>query len=300
MRNLISYYYQLEPIDIHQSNSYYTFEIKEDKYCLEEVPPIAMEDVYSFMLELWERGIYTHQIIKTVTNEYFVFFNQKRYALLKYTVNQKEKITFPLLQEFQRQIQNIPFSKSKQNKNWAELWSEKIDYFEYQMSQFGVKYPIIRESFSYYVGLAEVGIALFNSYFNADEEKILSHKRIKWDSTLYDLYNPFNLILDFKARDSSEYFKSLYIQEGDIFPQIRDYLRSPALSNYNRMLFFIRMTFPSFYFDKFEAIMESQGSDEELKEIIDRSKDYDILLKEIYNELVNYISMPYISWLKKM
>lgn len=300
MRNLINYYYHLEPIDIHQSNSYYTFEIKEEKYRLEEIPSIVMEDVYNFMLELWERGIYTHQIIKTVTNEYFVFFNQKRYVLLKYNVNLKEKVTFPILQEFQRQTQNIPFSKSKQNKNWAELWSEKIDYFEYQMSQFGVKYPIIRESFSYYVGLAEVGIALFNSYFNTDEATILSHKRIKWDSTLYDLYNPFNLILDFKARDSSEYFKSLYMEKKNIFPQIQEYLRSPELSNYNRMLFFIRMTFPSFYFDTFETIMESQSSDEDLKEIIERSKEYDVLLKEIYNELANYMSMPYISWLKKM
>ena len=42
------------------------------------------------------------------------------------------------------------------------MWIRKIDYFEYQISQFGKKYPIIRESFNYYVGLAENGISLLN------------------------------------------------------------------------------------------------------------------------------------------
>lgn len=300
MRNLISYYYQLEPSNIHQSKTYYIFEIKNEKYRLEEASPIAIEKVYAFMLELMERGIYTHQIVKTVTNEYTIFFNQKSYVLLKYYVDEKEKVTFPILEEFQRQIQSIPFSNSVQNKGWGELWSEKIDYFEYQMSQFGVKYPIIRESFSYYVGLAEVGISLFNTYFDAEKDTILSHKRIKYDSTLYDLYNPLNLIEDMRVRDTAEYFKSLYMEKKDIFEEITVYLRNTSLSNYDRIFFFIRMLFPSFYFDSFEVIMETQGEDEPLREIVEKSKDYHLLLKQIYNELESYMRIPYISWLKKM
>lgn len=300
MRNLISYYYQLEPSNIHQSKTYYIFEIKNEKYRLEEASPIAIEKVYTFMLELMERGIYTHQIVKTVTNEYTIFFNQKSYVLLKYYVDEKEKVTFPILEEFQRQIQSIPFSNSVQNKGWGELWSEKIDYFEYQMSQFGVKYPIIRESFSYYVGLAEVGISLFNTYFDAEKDTILSHKRIKYDSTLYDLYNPLNLIEDMRVRDTAEYFKSLYMEKKDIFEEITVYLRNTSLSNYDRIFFFIRMLFPSFYFDSFEVIMETQGEDEPLREIVEKSKDYHLLLKQIYNELESYMRIPYISWLKKM
>ena len=300
MRNLISYYYQLEPSDIHQAKTHYTFMFKNEKYCLEEVAPIAIEKVYAFMLELMERGIYTHQIIKTVTNEYSIFFNQKRYVLLKYYVDEKEKVTFPILQEFQRQIRGIPFSNSVQNKGWGELWSEKIDYFEYQMSQFGVKYPIIRESFSYYVGLAEVGISLFNTYFDTEKDTILAHKRIKYDSTLYDLYNPFNLIEDMSVRDTAEYFKSLYMENKHIFEEIKVYLQNTSLSNYDRIFFFIRMLFPSFYFDSFEIIMETQGDDTPLREIVEKSEDYNLLLKQIYNELENYMHVPYISWLKKM
>ncbi len=300
MRNLISYYYQLEPIDIHQSSHYYTFIVKNEKYRLQEVSNIAIDQVYHFMMELLERGIYTHQIVKTITNEYSVVFDQKKYVLLKYYVDEKEEISLPILEEFQNQLMYIPFSKPSKSRRWSDLWSEKIDYFEYQMSQFGVKYPVIRESFAYYIGLAEVGIALFNTYFDAEEQTILSHKRIKCTSTFYDLYDPFNLIEDVKVRDSAEYFKSLYIKKGNILMEISMYLRSPSLSNYDRMLFFIRMLFPSFYFDVYEEIMDNQKSDEPLKEIIEKSKNYDQLLREIYNELSNYMTVPYISWLKKM
>lgn len=300
MRNLINYYYQLEPIDIHQSNAYYTFMVKNEKYRLQEIPNISVEQVHHFMMELWQRGVYTHQIVTTVTNEYFVHFDQKEYVLLKYYVDEKEEVSFSLLEEFQRQLLYLPPIEASKSRKWSDLWSEKIDYFEYQMSQFGVKYPIIRESFAYYVGLAEVGISLFNTYFDAEEKTIVSHRRIKWNSTLYDLYDPFNLIEDSKVRDSAEYFKSLYMKNGNVLEEIILYLRNPYLSNYDRMLFFIRMLFPSFYFDAYEEIMDNQKSDEPLKEIIEKSKDYDHLLKGIYNELSNYMTVPYISWLKKM
>ena len=41
------------------------------------------------------------------------------------------------------------------------------------------------------------------------------HKRIKLNSTLFDLYNPLNLIIDFKVRDFAEYIKDCLINDGD-------------------------------------------------------------------------------------
>ena len=48
----------------------------------------------------------------------------------------------------------------------------------------------------------------------------VSHKRIGKNSTLYDLYNPLNLIIDYKARDAAEYFKDLFIQKENIFEEV--------------------------------------------------------------------------------
>ena len=51
-------------------------------------------------------------------------------------------------------------TKSKLYRNsWASLWSAKLDYFEYQVSELGKDKPLILDSFSYYLGLGENAIS---------------------------------------------------------------------------------------------------------------------------------------------
>ena len=297
MRNLINYYYQLEPKDIHQTEYYYEFEVDGYQYRLQEIYDTNINQIYELSIELYQRGIYTHQIVHTVTNELSVFFNKKIYVLIKYFESDRDNISLEDIRKIQ--ISNFYFdsSKIKNTSNWGELWSQKFDYFEYQMNQFGIKYPIIRNSFAYYVGLAEVGISLFNTYYQENENLYLSHKRIKENSSTYDLYSPFNLVLDLKVRDIAEYFKSLYLKE-DIFPKIKDFLEEENLTDYEIIMFFIRMFYPSFYFDKYEQIIETGKDEKDMEEIIKKSSQYDILLKELYNYLLTRINLPYISWLR--
>lgn len=299
MRNLISYYYHLEPNDIHQTQNFYTFKIGEDNYCFQEIYDANINSIYETSLELYQRGIYTHQIVQTIMNDFIVSYNKKNYVLIKYYGEFRNKIDIDSIKS--NQISDIYFDKTKiiNTSNWGKLWSEKIDYFEYQMNQFGIKYPIIRKSFAYYVGLAEVGIALFNAFYDETYGLYLSHKRIKSSSSVYDLYNPFNLTLDLKVRDMAEYFKSIYLENENIFEEIKNYL-DEDISNYEKVMFFIRMFYPSFYFDVYEEIMDSQLEDKGLEEIIKKSSQYDLLLKKIYNYLIKNINLPYISWLRNI
>ncbi len=300
MRNLINYYYKLEPEDIHHSGNYYTFNIEKDFYRLQDIKDISVETVYDLVLELYQKGIYTHQILRTITNEFSVIFNQKRYVLLKYMDGENKGLSLENIYYFQNFLYSISVEKAMNTSKWGDLWSQKIDYFEYQMNQFGVKYPVIRDSFAYYIGLAEVGISLFYTYYSQDETLVLAHKRLKANSSLYDLYDPFNLIVDSKVRDIAEYFKFLYLEGEDIYPKIREYLQNKNLSNYDKIMFLIRMFYPSFYFDMYEHIIDNQLDDEPLKEIIKKTKNYDHILKFIYNELTMTMNLPYISWLKKI
>ena len=90
---------------------------------------------------------------------------------------------------------------------WKQLWSNKVDYFEYQITQVGKKYPLIRESFSYYIGVVEAGICLLN---NSKKLRCsVAHKRITKNEDLFEFYNPTNYILDTRVRDLSEYFKTM-------------------------------------------------------------------------------------------
>ncbi len=300
MRNLISYYYQLEPIDIHRADGYYTFQIDESFYRLQDIKNIQVEGVYELVLELYQNGIYTHQIMKTITNELVVNFNYRRYVLVKYSKEEERIMSLNDIYNFQSYLYYIEPEKAKNTSRWGDLWSEKIDYFEYQMNQFGIKYPNIRESFAYFVGLAEVGISLFYTYYNEEEKTTLVHKRLKNKNTLYHMYDPFNFVIDYKVRDIAEFLKSLYLDGENIKPLIHKYIFEGNLSNYEKIMFFIRMFYPSFYFDVYENIMNNQSDDAKLKEVVEKTKNYDKILNFIYNELNTMINLPYISWLKKV
>jgi hypothetical protein len=168
------------------------------------------------------------------------------------------------------------------------------------MNQFGIKYPLARASFAYYVGLAETGIALFYTYYEQDKIRTLSHKRLKKKDDMYHMYDPFNYVMDLKVRDVAEFLKSMYLEGEDIYPEIHKYLFENNLTNYEKIMFFIRMFYPSFYFDAYENVMNNQLEDTILKEVIEKTKNYDEVLKFIYNELLTMMNLPYISWLKKM
>ena len=76
-----------------------------------------------------------------------------------------------------------------------------------QIGQNEKKYPLIRESFDYFVGMGENAISyLVNTKKevkpNFYDKKVLSH------NNLYNsLFDPLNIILDHKARDLAEYIK---------------------------------------------------------------------------------------------
>ena len=285
MRRIISYYYHLEPKDIHQTKDYYDFIYNNEQYRIEQIKNINVDEVYDRMIYLRNNGIYVHEIIPTVENKLYIVYEQRKYALIKYIGNIGRKITKKDLLTFSNIKINV------ESKNWGKLWSEKIDYFEYQMSQFGMKYKNIRETFAYYIGLAEMGISLFNNY--KIDDSYIQHYRINEKTTLYDLYDPFNIVYDLKVRDMASYYKTKYINDNLDINEIFTYL--DTLDNYNKIMFFIRMFYPSFYFDEYEKVVNYTQDENDIIKIIKKSKNYHLLLKKIYDFLLLKINMPYIE-----
>lgn len=299
MRNLINYYYQLEPTDIRQTNGYVLFEVDGSSYQLLEIDDMQESEVYQLQQEMYKRGIYTHQMIPTTNGNLSVPFHEKQYVLLKLYGKVDTPVTIELIDFFQTQVKYISLMEGRNTSNWGELWSKKIDYFEYQMSQLGVKYKKVTESFTYYVGLAEVGISLFYMYYEKEQALILSHKRLTSKNTLLHFYNPFSFVLDIRSRDSAEYFKSLYVKENNIIAKVKDYLEQANYTEYEKMMFFIRLFFPSFYFDLFEEVITGREEETKIDEIIKKTSNYHHFLSEVYEYLGEQINMPYIPWLKK-
>lgn len=147
---------------------------------------------------------------------------------MKININDDEKITLNDLSFFNK----IKFNNNK--LNWKILWSNKIDYFEFQLDELKKKYPNIYLISDYFIGLSEIGIAMMNS--NITNTNILSHKRINSSMTKKELYDPLNIIVDDENRDYAEYYKNIIFKGARI--NVIDYIKNNKIKNLKT--FFIR------------------------------------------------------------
>ncbi len=302
MKNALQYYYHLMVQDIHQVDGVYKFAIQNQYYALYPYDGDTnyINIIYRFSIRLLEQGIYCHQIMLNINQEMITYINQIPYILLRSNYALDEKITMEHLIMFSNMTSNIQYLEELRHDNWEKLWSEKIDYFEYQVNQFGKAHPIIRESFSYFVGLAETGISLLNQTKLDYKNLVISHKRMKRNQTVFDLYNPLSFIIDVKIRDVCEYFKESFVSNEDIWKDIEFYLTNNTLTSYEYLMFLIRMFYPSFYFDLYEDIMKNNKDEKLLLPVIRLASRYEQLLKQIYFYIGHFVALPDIEWIKKI
>lgn len=295
MKNALNFYYNLYSDNIRLNGENYYFDVNGEKYVLYAYNGSIQEakQVYDLHLYLLQNRIYTHQIILNKDDNIITVFDNKQYVLLKIYNSLNEKITINDIVYFGNITTGI-----KKTNNWKQLWSNKIDYFEYQMSQFGKKYPLLRESFSYYVGIAENGIVLLNELEEIPSS--ISHKRIYHDENLFDFYNPLSYIIDIKVRDTAEFFKSRIFVSNNLFLEIQNYLSQARLSDKEMYYFFIRMLYPTFYFDYYEKIMDGELDEYKIKEVLNVTSKYENTLKMLYNFLKKYIKIQEIDWLNRI
>ncbi|MBS7021353.1 MAG: hypothetical protein KH135_05820 [Firmicutes bacterium] len=299
MKNAIFFYYNLNPITITKRDKRYEFQLQNAWYVLTPCtrPQEELDKLYNLSIVLYERGIPVHQIVLNKDNQLVTFINQTPYILFHIYVPKDTNIVLNDILNFQKytttvSLDNLPVA------DWYHLWTQKIDYLEYQVSEFGKKYPMIRESFSYYVGIAENCISLVGMIPDI-QKNTLSHRRLGVQSTLFDLYNPLNLVVDSKVRDICEFIKDSFFHGIHAIEQINFYFSTQALDKQEAKLFFIRMLFPSYYFDKYEQIIEKDHDEKELLPFIHHTKEFEYFISIIYQHLVQYAELPEIYWIKK-
>lgn len=302
MKNALQYYYHLSTDNIHQMDGVYKFTIQDQYYAFYPYDGDLnqVDTIYHLSINLWKYGIYCHQIVLNSEQKIVTIVNDTPYILIKSNYAFEEKITMEHLISFSNMTSNIPYQNTMRHDNWEKLWSEKIDYFEYQVNQFGKSHPIIRDSFSYFVGIAETGISLLNQTKLDYKNLVVSHKRIKRTQTVFDLYNPLSFIVDLKIRDACEYFKESFMTNENIWDDIEYYLTHNTLTSYEYLMFFIRMLYPSFYFDLYEDIMHYNKDEKLLIPVIEHVEQYEKLLKKLYIHIGNIVALPEIEWLKKI
>lgn len=299
MKNAINYFYNLTPSSIHQRGKIYYFRVEENPYVL--VPCDNVQEsqaIYEFSTQLLKMGFPVHQIILNNSSQIVTKINQEDYVLMRIFIPKSEIHFDDIMQLNGIQIPNLP--NQLRRDDWYILWTKKVDYLEYQISQIGKKYPLIIESFSYYIGLAENAITLIQMVDKENLYLTLNHRRICHGDNSYRLFNPFNLIIDLRIRDACDYFKSCFFKNKNIDFLLQQYLSSSNLTKEEYQCFFARMLFPTYYFDVYEKIISLELEEKDLLPIIEKADEYEQLLRRVYAYIANFGVLPEIEWLKKI
>ena len=298
MKNIIEFYYNLSPDNIKEENNIYYFNINNNKYIFKiyNINTNLIEDIVNINKYL-SNYINNDKIILNKYNNPITNINNINYILINIK-NNNNKLNIKLINTFSM----IPITNIKvlERNNWEHLWSTIIDYYETQIEENSKKYPLIRETFDYFIGLAENAIS-YLAYTKKElsptiyDQKVLSHNNLY--SSLYD---PLNIILDHKSRDIAEYIKlSFFNNNQKIFSELDEYFYYNKYSNYGIRVLFARILYPSFYFKIYNDIIQKKVKEKELNKIINNINNYEMYLLKVYNYLRKYTTLPQIEWLKK-
>lgn len=301
MKNVLSYYYNLVPTSIHQVNKQYRCYIDNQEYIMTEYKDDLDKIDYLYQLNIYLLNLNfpCHEIILNNNNLILTYINNVPYILLK-IYRKGNKITFDELMLFSDiPIDNLKLEKLVNNE-WYNMWTAKIDYLEYQVSQIGKKYPEIMESFNFFIGLAENSISLLNEVRDYRDNLAICHRRIKCTSDVEEIYNPLNFIIDSKVRDTAEYIKSKYFYDNyTVTDAINDMIKV-QLTNEQSILLYSRLLFPTYYFDICENIFISKSDKKDLNNILLKISSYIVFLKNLLVEMNKYYKIPEIEWIIKV
>lgn len=305
MEQFLKYFYDIYIDNIYKKDNKYYFYKDNSLFCVTKNYrlPEELKDILEICYEMQSR-FPVSQIVFNKFGQISSDYDNNNYILLKINTSMSSDITINDIIKINNSLFLNKDKKELYRNNWAKLWESKVDYFEYQIKELGRNKKIILNSFSYYIGLAENAISIANicELYNKDnmnEKVVLSHRRINYPCMEYEFYNPLEYIFDIQVRDISEYLKSMffYTDRNHTIKELKNYLLSTRLSNYEANMLYARLLYPTYYFDIYEKVIEDLKEESELLDIINKVDEYELFLKEAYFELSRMHKIEQINWI---
>lgn len=305
MKETINYYYNLNPNRINKIFDYYYFYINNELYYF-VIYDRKIDDInaiYDFNRKMISSNILVNEIINNKDSSVVTYVNKIPYILMKIYVNINKNITLAEISYLSNS--KILYCNNLMRSNWALLWIRKIDYLEYHHEHNYQKYPLLSSSFDYFIGLSENAISYLNNTIknmSPDDSDIgvISHDIINIDDTIYSLYNPLNIIIDHKARDLAEYIKNSFFNDNfAIFEELDEYFKYNYFSFYGINLLVARILYPSFYFDRYDEIVNEKIQESSILKITSRIDEYEKYLQDVFNYLKKYYNIKDVEWIMK-
>ncbi len=295
MKNFLEYFYDIKIDKIKDNKKFYSFNYNDYLYRLyiyDDYDDLNL--LYNICNDISKNTLIS-LIIKNKFNQMLTNYNDINYILIKFFVNPNKKINLEEIAYFDNTLYS-----NKIKSNWGLLWSNKIDYFEDFINENGKKYPLLVDSFNYYVGMAENAISYYNEIDTSNINTCISHKKIRINDKVDVIYNPLNIIFDYKVRDIAEYIKDSFFNNNEkIYIELNNYFKSNYLSINEVKLLISRLLYPSFYFDLYEDILMDNKDEKIVLDYIYKTTEYEKYLNNMIMYFKNIYDIPLIEWLKE-
>ncbi len=299
MKNFIDYYYNINVSEIKHIHDKYFIYTNNERYMLKVFGDTDFFMVYEYLANQLDKYLYFFRIVKNRQNDYLTYIDDKPYILLKLSDINNNTIS----------IYDIKINQFFEYSNkisrlirfpWVKLWENKIDYFEEWCYLKQNQYKNMYSLFHYFIGVAENAV-LYLKITEAEEKMeeidrlVISHNRLSMDSSLYDYYDPTNIVLDHPSRDVSEYIKSTYVHGNFDIKLLEEYLNEHHFSKYGLRLLYARILFPSFFFDYIdEMILNSYDTD--LLYLEARIIEFEKFISQISVFFKEKYDIPVVTW----
>ncbi len=302
MKNIINYFYNLNITELTNKDNIYSFYDNDELYYFY----IYNNNIKNINLtkdidDSLKKDTLIHEIIINKDNSIITYYNNIPYILCKINININKPIT---LGEINYLSSKVIITNSKITyHSWQDLWSIKMDYLEKVINENGKKYPIIVDSFNYFVGMAENAISYYNNLSNKEVDNnslVISHRIININDTVYAIYDPVNIIIDHKARDIAEYIKCSFFSDNiNIFKELNVYFKYNYYTKDDVVMLLARVLYPSFYFNMYEDIMINSKEEKIITNITSKLDKYELYLARVFKYFNNFYNLPVPEWLNK-
>lgn len=298
MKNLINYLYHIDIDTIEKNGNYYLIKDKESVYLFSKYEAkYNFIQIYNICNELNYHYFFAYKLKSNIYNKFLTNIDQESYYLLDIGTDYNSEVNFYDMLDFYKRSYIFLNRQVQNNFNWDILWENKINYLELYANNNKITNTKILPLFYYYLGIAENALVYVKSitkkYIRSVDDKLsFTHRRVGFPVRKIDFYNPFNLIIDFEVRDIAEYIKSLYYNDIDYLIDLEYYLKTNKLTRYSASLLYIRIVYPSNFFDYFEDKSKSYFYDKYYD-----TNDYELFIKKTYELINSYVSIDKILWL---
>jgi len=293
MKNSIFVKYNIKVEKIYSKDSNNYFFNNNQKYyivlCNHDLK--YLKTLYDLTNRLYLSGIRVNTFILNKDKEFYSKWNNKILIIIKEN-DIEDEISLNKIKRYNINNNLIVY-------NPMEEWKNEIDTLENEIIEYNKEFPLIQESFNYFIGMGENAIQFVEQIKN--KINIMSNSiGHKVDDNLFNDYNindPFNFIRVNKTYDISNYIKYKLFGGSISFNEISEVFSS--LNDDEIIYLFSCLLYPNYYFELIKKILLKDHKEDDIMLYISKRDKYRQMLSFCQKLVKNRGIQSFINWIDK-